>query len=183
MPATSFNGECLARRSASERAGSPSKSRMKKSSSVLKHLAEVIVAVNPNPQPGGVEPANLVQARQESPREQQGALRPGRARRRCSACRRAPRRSSAACACALHVIGEGVRGWMHPAPLAQTPVLPNPPSARCSSAVRRPSTAALRRYQPSIAAKNGGGTWPSGRSRPPSCRSSPSSPSRLSQSS
>ena len=46
MPATSFSGDCFARRSAIGRAGSPSKSRMTKSSSVRKHLAEVVVAVD-----------------------------------------------------------------------------------------------------------------------------------------
>ena len=45
MPATSRSGERLRRRSGSERAGSPSKSRTIQSSPRPQHLAEVVVAV------------------------------------------------------------------------------------------------------------------------------------------
>ena len=47
MPATSFSGDCLWRRSSSERVGSPSKSVITKSFCDDQHLAEMVVAVHP----------------------------------------------------------------------------------------------------------------------------------------
>ena len=119
---------------------------MTKSSSVAQHLAEVVVAVDPDPQASAVEAADIVEARLQAIVCREHGIGLG-ARPPRSMCPRVLEAGRATRSRAPASARQACRARRCRAARARTPGLLRCASVACSSAVRRPSVVALWRYQ------------------------------------